>query len=103
MPIGHARLALETGAWIVPACVYRLPGGKTAIEIRPPIIPDSAHDTVDGLTVRCLGVIEEFIRARPEQWASFYDLWSDAELPVAYGDRQPTTRCNDDRPPAESG
>ncbi len=83
MPIGHALLALQTGAWIVPACIYRLPNGQTTIDIRPPIIPDPTVDTVESLTLRCLGTLEEFIRAHPEQWSSFYDLWSETELPVA--------------------
>lgn len=82
MPIGHALLALQTGAWIVPTCVYRLRNGQSVIEFRPPIIADPAHDTVESLTQRCLGILEELIRGRPEQWSSFFDLWS-AELPVA--------------------
>ncbi|OIO97939.1 MAG: hypothetical protein AUK03_01805 [Anaerolineae bacterium CG2_30_64_16] len=83
IPDGHARLALRTGAWIFPACMYRRPDGQPTIDIRPPIIPDPATDTEESLTLRCLTVLEEFIRARPEQWSSFYDLWSETELPVA--------------------
>lgn len=83
MPNGHASLALSTGAWIVPASIYRLPDNRSFIEIRPPIIPDPATDTVESLTLRCLGILEEFIRARPEQWSSFFDLWHATELPVA--------------------
>jgi len=83
VPNGHAVLALNTGAWILPGCIYRLPDGRSFIEIRPPIIPDPAVDTADTLTRRCLGTLEEFIRARPEQWSSFYNLWHATELPVA--------------------
>jgi lauroyl/myristoyl acyltransferase len=83
MPYGHAVLALNTNAWILPGCVYRLPDGRSFIDIRPPIIPDPATDTAEGLTLRCLGTLEEFIRAHPEQWSSFYDLWHATELPVA--------------------
>ncbi len=83
MPVGHAALALNTGAWILPMCIYRLPDGRSAIEIRAPIIPDPAADTVESLTLRCLTNLEAFIRARPEQWASFFDLWHATELPVA--------------------
>jgi len=80
---GHALLALRTGAWILPGCAYRQPDGRLAIEIHPPIIPDPNVDTAEGLTQRCITILEEFIRARPEQWSSFYDLWSKTELPVA--------------------
>ncbi len=81
VPVGHAKLALRTGAWLLPACAYRRRDGRVVIEVRPPIVPDRASDTVEGLTLRCLQILEEFIRARPEQWASFYDLWDDAEAP----------------------
>jgi len=83
VPIGHASLALSTGAWILPVCIYRQPDGRSLIEIRPPIIPDPAMDTPEDLTRQCLSVLEEFIRARPEQWSSFFDLWHVTELPVA--------------------
>jgi len=83
VPNGHAALALRTGAWILPGCIYRRPDRELTLEIRPPIIPDPAQDTVEGLTLHCLGILEEFIRARPEQWSSFYDLWSETDLPVA--------------------
>jgi lauroyl/myristoyl acyltransferase len=75
VPAGHAVLALRTGAWILPCCAYRRPDGKLIIECRPPIVPDRTRDTKESLTQRCLEIIEEFIRARPEQWACFYDLW----------------------------
>jgi lauroyl/myristoyl acyltransferase len=76
-------LALRTGAWILPGCTYRQPDGRLVIEFRPPIVPDPAVNTAADLTQRCITILEEFIRARPEQWASFYDLWSKTELPVA--------------------
>ena len=83
MPNGHASLALSTGAPILPISIYRLSDGRCFIEVRPPIIPDPATDTTEGLTLRCLGILEEFVRARPEQWSSFFDLWHATELPVA--------------------
>ena len=29
VPIGHASLALSTGAWILPICIYRQPDGRS--------------------------------------------------------------------------
>jgi len=66
MPIGHVSLALSTGAWILPVCIYRQPDGRSFIEIRPPIIPDPAADAPEDLARQCLSVLEEFVRARPE-------------------------------------
>ena len=75
MPIGHASLALSTGAWILPVCIYRRPDGGLVMEFRSPIVPDRKRDTKDSLTLDCLKILEEFIGARPEQWACFVDLW----------------------------
>ena len=83
MPDGHAKLALNTGAWILPTCISRRDDRSTRLEIRPPIIPDPSQDTVEALTLRCLRVLEEFIRDQPEQWLSFYNLWNEAETPAA--------------------
>ena len=83
MPIGHVSLALSTGAWILPVCIYRQPDGRSFIEIRPPVIPDPAVNAPEDLARQSLYVLEEFIRARPEQWSSFFDLWHETDLPVA--------------------
>jgi KDO2-lipid IV(A) lauroyltransferase len=80
VPAGHAVLALWTGAWILPCCAFRRPDGGVAIEFRPPIVPDRSRDNKESLTLRCLKIMEEFIRARPEQWACFYDLWIQGEV-----------------------
>lgn len=82
VPGGHARLALRTGAWIVPGSTYRLPDRRLVMDIRAPIIPDPATDTEESLTQRCLLVLEGLIREHPDQWLSFFDLWSATELPV---------------------
>lgn len=83
MPIGHVSLALSTAAWILPVCIYRQPDGRSFIEIRAPIIPDPATDAPEDLAQQCLSVLEEFVRAHPEQWSSFFDLWHETDLPVA--------------------
>jgi lauroyl/myristoyl acyltransferase len=76
VPAGHAVLALRTGAWLLPACVYRRPDRGVVLEFRPPIVPDRNQHNTTSLTVRCLKILEEFISARPEQWSCFYDLWN---------------------------
>lgn len=83
VPTGAARLALRTGAWIIPGVAYRERDWRIILDFRTPIIPDSAHDTEADLTQRYLRALEDFIRARPDQWLSFFDLWSETELPVA--------------------
>lgn len=82
VPTGHARIALRTGSWILPAVTFRAPDHRIVIDIRAPIIPDAQLDTEESLVVRCLRIIEDFIREHPEQWSSFFNLWSRTELPV---------------------
>jgi KDO2-lipid IV(A) lauroyltransferase len=83
MPDGHARLALSTGAWIFPGATYRVKDHRIVLDILPPIIPDPQKDTVESLTRRALAVLEDVIRSHPDQWLSFFNLWSETQLPVA--------------------
>lgn len=83
VPTGAARLALRTGAWILPGIAYRERDWRIVIDFRAPIIPDPATDTEESLVRRYLAVLEEFVRERPDQWLSFFDLWDDTQLPVA--------------------
>jgi KDO2-lipid IV(A) lauroyltransferase len=78
VPDGHSALALRTGAWIVPSVTYRRPDGKLVIDFAEPIIPDPEQDTADDLTLRCLKILEGYIRQRPDQWSMFNALWNDA-------------------------
>ena len=81
MPAGHVKLALRTGAWIFPAMTYRGPDHRILIEIREPIIPRD-DDTEDTLMARTLPALEALIRSHPDQWSSFFNLWSKTQRPV---------------------
>jgi KDO2-lipid IV(A) lauroyltransferase len=81
MPTGHAKLALRTGAWIFPGITYRGPDHRIVLEIRPPIIPREG-ETEEELMVRTLPALEDLIRSHPDQWSSFFNLWSKTERPV---------------------
>lgn len=81
MPTGHVKLALRTGAWIFPALTYRGPDHRIMIEIRAPIIPRTG-ETEEELMARTLPALEDMIRAHPDQWSSFFNLWSKTTRPV---------------------
>lgn len=83
VPVGHAKLALKTGAWIIPGSTYRVDDHRIVVDIQPPIVPDLQTDTVESLTRRALAVLEDMIRRHPDQWLSFFNLWSETKLPVA--------------------
>lgn len=72
-----ARLALRTGAAIVPAFGDHLPGGRYLVEFLAPIPVEGSDDeaTTLALTRRCLEVCEGVIRRAPERWLWLHDRW----------------------------
>lgn len=72
-----ARLALRTGAPIVPAFGDHLPDGRYAMRFLTPIVPEGSENdgTVLALTERCLEVVAEAIRLRPESWFWLHERW----------------------------
>jgi KDO2-lipid IV(A) lauroyltransferase len=78
-----ARIALRTGAWMVPAVVLR--GPDDDLVIRPIIdtglrdFTPSGDETADAaeLTRRTMAALEPHIRAHPDQWFIFRRMWKD--------------------------
>jgi KDO2-lipid IV(A) lauroyltransferase len=81
-----ARLALRTGAWVVPALVLRDPNHDTII--RPIVDIRSARYEPTGdeerdvreLTQRIMHALEPLIRKHPDQWYVFHPLWRESRL-----------------------
>lgn len=84
-----ARIALRTGAWVVPAVVVRGPDDDR--DIRPFIdtslrdytpTGDESRDVLE-LTSLIMRSLERHVRALPEQWFIFHPLWrADAREPA---------------------
>ncbi len=77
-----ARLSLRTGAPVVPLIGSLAPRGRYLVEYLEPVLPravvpgaDHGDDAVARLTAIYLGVIEQCIRARPEQWLWMLRRW----------------------------
>ncbi len=85
LPDGPAKLALVTGAPLLPVFVIRVPGDKFAFFLGEPIWALSQRDTVPDVMSRAARAMEKGISAHSEQWFLFHDLW-DIEV-----DRQMTT------------
>ncbi len=79
VPAGPARLALATGAALVPVAFRRADRAGQRIEIVGDfsILPcDAARpECVTTLTQRVMRAHEAFIREQPEQWYMFRELW----------------------------
>jgi len=69
-----ARLALRTGAPLLPAFIYRLPDDRHRLVIERPLEPPAATDkeAAHALTEKLLAVIQRRVREAPEQ---FYWMW----------------------------
>lgn len=69
------RLALSTGAALVPAFMFRLDDDRHRVEICPPLSIEHADDkqqTIDENTRRLIEVVERYTAKYPEQ---FYWMW----------------------------
>lgn len=75
LPDGPAKLALATGAPILPIFMVRVQGDTFAYVLGEPIWADRQHDTVDDVVQRMAGELEKVISAHSEQWYLFHDLW----------------------------
>jgi KDO2-lipid IV(A) lauroyltransferase len=79
LPEGAIRIALRTGAPVVPAFVQRRPDDTFLIEVEPPLelshSGDLEADVADGVK-KVARVMERYISRRPEQWLVAVRVWS---------------------------
>jgi len=71
LPGGPVKLALLSGAPIIPIFAVRTAQGKARICIEPPIYPT---DVPSGLG-QVAAVIEKYVRAYPQQWLVLHKAW----------------------------
>ena len=81
LPVGHVRLALQTGAPVVVAhCEYRPTDHSYAVHVSRWLEMEhvgSRQENILHNARRVLAVGEDLIRARPEQWLMFYKVWEE--------------------------
>jgi KDO2-lipid IV(A) lauroyltransferase len=80
VPQGPARLALRTGASVIPAAFARLKPNEPAVAVLADLdvkVEPSGDEQADiqRLTQRIMEAHERFIRAYPEQWYMFREMW----------------------------
>jgi KDO2-lipid IV(A) lauroyltransferase len=84
LPSGPARLALKTGAPLVALACVRTSPFNYSLEFRPPIwpprVPANRAETVETLTAQIAREFEALVRACPEQWYPFGEVWSNVTL-----------------------
>ncbi len=74
LPSGPARIAVKTGAPVVPLFMVRQEDDTFRLRFHPPIIP-TPEITVDDMRHRIRDAIESEISRQPLQWFMFNDFW----------------------------
>lgn len=75
LPVGPAKLALATGAPLLPIFMIRLPDDTFAYILDEPIWADRKRHDVDDVMRQIAMALERVIRQHSEQWFLFHDLW----------------------------
>ncbi len=93
MPVGPARLAIATGAPLIPAACFEVGNWRYRTVVRPPIpIPEAGtkQERVQEATQLMAYELEGLIRRAPSQWHVLQPNWpSDREALEAFRARQP--------------
>lgn len=78
MPVGHARLAIRTGSRMMIGATTRMGPARYRVYgpdvIEPEISGDYDRD-VRRLAQKMLHILEDQIRARPDEWLMFFPIW----------------------------
>jgi KDO2-lipid IV(A) lauroyltransferase len=89
LPIGHARMAIRTNAYLVLGVVQKNGEGKYHVTGPDIIIPersgDESQDTL-RLAQRTIEILEGYIRDRPEEWMMFLPIWPEV-IPAPAGSK----------------
>jgi KDO2-lipid IV(A) lauroyltransferase len=75
-----ARLGLRYGCPILPIRVERLEGARFRFTVLPGVeMTDTGNTAADVLAImtRINGVLETWVRARPEHWLWLHRRWAD--------------------------
>ena len=79
LPKGPAVFSLRTKAAIVPCFMIREPNNKFAFYMEKPIYPVSTNNPendIGTLMNTYLKLIENYVRAYPDQWCVFRKIWN---------------------------
>lgn len=88
-PRGPLRVAMASGATVLPAFIVRGSGGGYRAIVEEPLPIETAGDRDAALKEnlrRYIGILERYVREYPDQWYCFYPFWDDPSR-KAVGDR----------------
>lgn len=79
-PRGPLRVAMASGATVLPAFIVRMPDGRYRAIVEEPMPVETAGDRDAALAVnlrRYVAILERWVRAYPDQWYCFFPFWDD--------------------------
>ena len=79
-PRGPLRVAMASGATVLPAFVVRVPDGRYRAIVEDPLEIESGPDRDAALRKnldRYITILQRYVREYPEQWYCFYPFWDD--------------------------
>lgn len=79
IPTAPVKLALASGAPIVPIFALRTPQGRIRIHIEPAIWAEQSEVSPHPALVQLAGVLEKYVREYPEQWLLFHSAFFHVE------------------------
>lgn len=74
LPTGPVKLAMASGAPILPVFTIRLPDGRVRLFVEEPFIV-RPEDSSEAAMERLASVIERYVRAYPDQWLMIHPAW----------------------------
>ncbi len=86
LPAGAVRIAMRTGAAIVPAFNLRREDNRYDVYFEPALdIATTGNDALERNMEQIIGVMEKFIKTCPEQWVVLSPIWESgySERPTA--------------------
>ncbi len=80
---GLAMLSAHSGAPVMPVFMVRRADGRHEVFVRPPMDPppDRTPESLAAATQAYTRVVEEMVRAHPEQWIWMHRRWRTQPLP----------------------
>jgi lauroyl/myristoyl acyltransferase len=79
-PRGPFRVAMASGATVLPAFVVRVADGRYRAIVEGPLTIEQGGDRDAALrknVERYVGILERYAREYPDQWYCFYPFWDD--------------------------
>lgn len=90
-PRGPLRVAMASGATVLPAFIVRLPDGRYRAIVEGPLPIETRGERDAALAVnleRYVAILERYVREYPEQWYCFYPFWDDPSRKQEAGSRR---------------